>query len=102
MLAFANFLDDLIRERLEVARIARGDDAVVGDEHHERVARQILRLEEVEEVARTLYIRALKLLPRDIKQGFERLMQTETDATGRTILGTIGVRGTEFIVDVTG
>jgi fumarate hydratase subunit alpha/L(+)-tartrate dehydratase alpha subunit len=44
---------------------------------------------EVEELAKTLYIRALKLLPRDIKQGFERLMREETDATGKTILGTM-------------
>ena len=44
---------------------------------------------EVEEIARTLYIRALKMLPRDIKQGFERLIRSETDATGRAILGTM-------------
>src|SRR6185437_6918403 len=44
---------------------------------------------EVEELAKTLYIRALKLLPSDVKQGFERLMREETDATGKTILGTM-------------
>ena len=44
---------------------------------------------EVEELAKTLYIRALKLLPRDVKQGFERLIAAETDATGKTILGTM-------------
>ena len=44
---------------------------------------------EVEELAKTLYIRALKLLPRDIKAGFERLMSQETDATGRAVLGTM-------------
>ena len=44
---------------------------------------------EVEELAKTLYIRALKLLPNDIKQGFERLLMEETDATGKTILGTM-------------
>ena len=44
---------------------------------------------EVEEIAKTLYIRALKLLPPDIKRGFERLMATETDATGRAVLGTM-------------
>src|SRR3954468_10508870 len=44
---------------------------------------------EVEELSKTLYVRALKLLPPDIKQGFARLMETETDATGRTILGTM-------------
>ena len=48
-----------------------------------------LDLKEVEELSKTLYIRALKLLPRDIKQGFERLLATETDATGKTILGTM-------------
>src|SRR5512146_2528191 len=48
-----------------------------------------LDIKEVEELSKTLYIRALKLLPRDIKQGFERLMATETDATGKTILGTM-------------
>jgi tartrate/fumarate subfamily iron-sulfur-dependent hydro-lyase alpha chain len=44
---------------------------------------------EVEELAKTLYIRALKLLPRDVKQGFERLIAEETNATGKTILGTM-------------
>src|ERR1700687_1243983 len=44
---------------------------------------------EVEELAKTLYIRALKLLPRDIKQGFAELVRRETDATGRTILDTM-------------
>src|SRR5712691_6241010 len=48
-----------------------------------------LDAKEIEEVSKTLYIRALKLLPRDIKQGFERLVASETDATGRTILGTM-------------
>lgn len=48
-----------------------------------------LDLKEVEELSRTLYIRALKLLPPDIKQGFTRLMAQETDLTGRTILGTM-------------
>jgi fumarate hydratase subunit alpha/L(+)-tartrate dehydratase alpha subunit len=44
---------------------------------------------EIEEVAKTLYIRALKLLPRDIKQGFERLVRDETSATGKAVLGTM-------------
>jgi tartrate/fumarate subfamily iron-sulfur-dependent hydro-lyase alpha chain len=44
---------------------------------------------EIEEVSKTLYVRALKLLPRDIKQGFQSLMQQETDATGQKILGTM-------------
>ena len=48
-----------------------------------------LDIKEVEELSKTLYIRALKLLPNDIKQGFERLLMEETDATGKTILGTM-------------
>lgn len=48
-----------------------------------------LDLKEVEDLSKTLYVRALKLLPRDIKTGFERLMRQETDPTGRAILGTM-------------
>jgi fumarate hydratase subunit alpha/L(+)-tartrate dehydratase alpha subunit len=48
-----------------------------------------LDVKEVEELAKTLYIRALKLLPPDIKRGFERLVATETDATGRSVLDTM-------------
>ena len=48
-----------------------------------------LGLKEVEELSKTLYIRALKLLPNDIKQGFERLLMEETDVTGKTVLGTM-------------
>ncbi len=48
-----------------------------------------LDLKEVEELSKTLCIRSLKLLPNDIKQGFERLLMEETDATGKTILGTM-------------
>jgi tartrate/fumarate subfamily iron-sulfur-dependent hydro-lyase alpha chain len=44
---------------------------------------------ELEELSKTLYIRALKLLPRDIKAGFAELQRRETDATGRTILATM-------------
>jgi fumarate hydratase subunit alpha/L(+)-tartrate dehydratase alpha subunit len=54
-----------------------------------KAAAMQLDLKEIEELSKTLYIRALKLLPRDIKQGFERLMREETDATGKTILGTM-------------
>jgi fumarate hydratase subunit alpha len=43
----------------------------------------------VEDVARELYIRALKILPPDIKEGFGRLVASETDATARTVLGTM-------------
>ena len=44
---------------------------------------------EVEELAKTLYVRALKLLPPDIKAGFARAAGRETDTTGRTILATM-------------
>jgi fumarate hydratase subunit alpha/L(+)-tartrate dehydratase alpha subunit len=45
--------------------------------------------QEVEDLAKTLYVRALKLLPPDIKQGFQRLLQGEDNLTGRTVLGTM-------------
>src|SRR5688572_12207603 len=44
---------------------------------------------QVEEVARELYIRALKMLPPDIKEGFTRLAATETHATAKRVLGTM-------------
>jgi fumarate hydratase subunit alpha/L(+)-tartrate dehydratase alpha subunit len=44
---------------------------------------------QVEEVARELYIRALKILPPDIKEGFKRLTATETDATAKSVLATM-------------
>jgi fumarate hydratase subunit alpha/L(+)-tartrate dehydratase alpha subunit len=44
---------------------------------------------EIEELSKTLYVRALKLLPEDIKAGFARLVRTETDATGRAVLDTM-------------
>lgn len=43
----------------------------------------------VEEAAKLLYIRALKVLPDDIKQGFTRLDAGEGDATAKTILATM-------------
>jgi tartrate/fumarate subfamily iron-sulfur-dependent hydro-lyase alpha chain len=46
-------------------------------------------LNQVEEAAKDLYIRALKLLPPDIKTGFQRLDAAETDATGKSVLGTM-------------
>jgi tartrate/fumarate subfamily iron-sulfur-dependent hydro-lyase alpha chain len=46
-------------------------------------------LKQVEEAAKELYIRALKILPPDIKEGFQRLDQAETNATGKAILGTM-------------
>ena len=44
---------------------------------------------QVEEVARELYVRALKILPPDIKAGFARLNASETDATAKRVLGTM-------------
>jgi fumarate hydratase subunit alpha len=46
-------------------------------------------LKQVEEACKELYIRSLKILPPDIKQGFERLDRTETDATAKSVLGTM-------------
>lgn len=46
-------------------------------------------LQEVEEAARTLYVRALKMLPPDVKRGFDALSARETDGTARTVLGTM-------------
>jgi tartrate/fumarate subfamily iron-sulfur-dependent hydro-lyase alpha chain len=46
-------------------------------------------LQQVEEAAKELYIRALKILPPDIKEGFARLDKAETHATGKAILGTM-------------
>lgn len=43
----------------------------------------------IEETAKLLYIRALKVLPDDIKEGFGRLDAMETDATGKSILATM-------------
>jgi len=41
----------------------------------------------VEEAAKELYIRALKLLPPDVKLGFDGLAARETDARARGVLG---------------
>src|SRR5258706_1962989 len=46
-------------------------------------------LDVVEETAKLLYIRALKILPDDIKLGFAKLTQSESDGTARTILATM-------------
>lgn len=46
-------------------------------------------LAQVEEAAKELYIRALKLLPPDVKQGFDRLALTESDAGAKRMLGTM-------------
>jgi len=46
-------------------------------------------LQQVEEACKELYVRALKLLPPDIKKGFERLDRDETDGTAKAVLGTM-------------
>jgi len=46
-------------------------------------------LQGVEDAAKELYIRALKVLPPDIKQGFDRLAASETGATAQRVLGTM-------------
>ncbi len=46
-------------------------------------------LQAVEDAAMTLYIRALKELPPDIKEGFARLTRTESDATAKSVLATM-------------
>src|ERR1700682_6137577 len=44
---------------------------------------------QVEDIARELYVRALKILPPDVKAGFARLAASETDTTAQTVLGTM-------------
>ena len=46
-------------------------------------------LRQVEEAAKELYIRALKVLPPDVKQGFEALAANESDAGAQRVLGTM-------------
>jgi len=48
-----------------------------------------INLQDIEDAAKETYIRALKLLPPDIKQGFARLEKSETNATGQAVLGTM-------------
>jgi fumarate hydratase subunit alpha/L(+)-tartrate dehydratase alpha subunit len=43
----------------------------------------------IEDAARELYIRALKILPDDVKRGFDALAARETSATARDVLGTM-------------
>ena len=45
--------------------------------------------QQVEEAAKELYIRALKLLPPDVKQGFDALAKAESDAGARRMLATM-------------
>ncbi|HEX8166410.1 MAG TPA: fumarate hydratase [Beijerinckiaceae bacterium] len=44
---------------------------------------------EVEDIAKELYIRALKILPPQVKRGFDRLTRDEDDPTAKTILDTM-------------
>ena len=46
-------------------------------------------LQAVEEAAMTLYIRALKMLPPDVKAGLDRLTHTETAHTAKNVLATM-------------
>lgn len=46
-------------------------------------------LQAVEDTAKELYIRALKILPPDIKQGFSRLEKRETGGTAQRVLATM-------------
>ena len=46
-------------------------------------------LQAVEEAAMTLYIRALKVLPPDVKEGLARLARTESAATAKSVLATM-------------
>jgi tartrate/fumarate subfamily iron-sulfur-dependent hydro-lyase alpha chain len=46
-------------------------------------------LKQVEDAAKELYIRALKVLPPDIKEGFAGLVRRETNATGQSVLATM-------------
>jgi fumarate hydratase subunit alpha/L(+)-tartrate dehydratase alpha subunit len=48
-----------------------------------------IEADQVEDIARELYVRALKILPPDVKAGFARLAASETDATAQTVLGTM-------------
>ena len=46
-------------------------------------------LKAVEDAAKDLYIRAVKVLPDDVKQGIQRLAASETNARAKQVLGTI-------------
>ena len=48
-----------------------------------------IEMNQLEDVARELYIRAFKILPPDVKRGFERLARDETDATAQGVLATM-------------
>jgi fumarate hydratase subunit alpha len=46
-------------------------------------------LKQIEDASKELYIRALKILPPDVKQGFERLDAGETNPLAKKVLGTM-------------
>jgi tartrate/fumarate subfamily iron-sulfur-dependent hydro-lyase alpha chain len=46
-------------------------------------------LNKVEDAARELYVRALKILPPDVKAGFDRLRASETSDRGKRVLDTM-------------
>ena len=46
-------------------------------------------LDKVEDAARELYVRALKVLPPDVKAGFDRLRGSETSERGKRVLDTM-------------
>ena len=48
-----------------------------------------IELQSVEDAAKELYIRALKILPPDIKSGFSRLTKSETAPTAQRMLATM-------------
>jgi len=48
-----------------------------------------LNLKDVEEACKELYIRALKLLPTDVKDGITQLKSRETDPRAQVVLGTM-------------
>ena len=48
-----------------------------------------IELQAIEDAAKDLYIRALKILPPDIKQGMRRMQASESGATARQVLATM-------------
>src|SRR5439155_868878 len=75
-------------------RVRHGDegrDRALGERgegaQHPRPVKIDLR--QIEDAAKELYIRALKRLPPDVKQGFDALAKSETDAGARRMLGTM-------------
>jgi fumarate hydratase subunit alpha/L(+)-tartrate dehydratase alpha subunit len=48
-----------------------------------------LDLHDVEETCKNLYVQALKILPPDIKAGFQSLRRNETNTTGKAMLDTM-------------